>query len=56
MLRTLGYQLRSLVSLMTMQSLFYAIPATIVGLILMVFALQGLKATIYSYTQFSIYT
>ncbi|CDW88470.1 permease-like protein [Stylonychia lemnae] len=55
MLRTLGYRKDQLMSLLSMQTLFFALPATIMGFIVMAIELVGIKMVIYDSTRFGIY-
>lgn len=55
MLRTLGYRKKQLVQLLSIQTLFFSIPGSIIGFMIMILALSGLKIIIYDATKFSIY-
>ena len=56
MLRTLGYKKKKLFSLLSTQTLTFAVPATILGVIIMMLSLSGIKIWIYSEMKFAIET
>ena len=56
MLRTLGLMKKQLLGLLSMQTLVFSIPGTIIGIILMVLILSGIKIAIYQILKFPIET
>lgn len=56
MLRTLGYKKQQLISLLGMQTLVFSVPATIVGVLVMILLLYGVKIAVYNLMHFPLYT
>jgi hypothetical protein len=55
MLRTLGYQRINLISLLSMRTIIYAVPAFMIGLAVMYFLLNGVKLAIFGYSKLNLY-
>lgn len=56
MLRTLGYMKKQLVGLLSLQTLVFSLPGTILGILLMILILSFVKIIIYQILKFPIAT
>ena len=56
MIRSIGSRKSYILNLLTIQTLFFTVPGTIVGFLVMILALSGLQLVIYQQTSFPIYT
>ena len=56
MLRTLGYMKKQLIGLLSMQTLVFSLPGTILGVLLMILILSTVKIAIYQLLKFPVQT
>jgi ABC-type antimicrobial peptide transport system permease subunit len=54
MLRTLGYKKRQLFDILNMQTLFFSLPATLLGILVMLLLLSGIKLFLYHILKFPV--